>query len=296
VTGAGGALGSVLMRVLSEQHQSVHGFLSPHGPAPDVGRVLRVELTDPRTYRDRVLALAPRVIIHLAAVSQPSEAYRDPERARAVNVDATVELLELASQVGARFLYASTDLVFDGDEAPYDENAATEPSSHYGRTKLEAECYVLAYRRGLVLRLPLMYGLPEVSREPSFFENTLNALRAGKPVRLFTDEFRSALWIEDAARAFAALARTTLSGVMHLGGPQSLSRFEMGECMARAVAASPNLLVAAQRADIDSPEPRPRDVSLQNARYLTEFGAAVGLCMQDALPIALLRRPHRALS
>jgi dTDP-4-dehydrorhamnose reductase len=296
LTGAGGALGSVLMRVLSEAHQNVYGLVSEHGPAPDVGKVLRVDLTDPERYRDRLFALAPRAIIHLAAVSTVAECVRDPERARAVNVDATAALLELSDAIGARFIYVSTDMVFDGDEAPYGENAAAEPCSFYGRTKLEGECHVLAHPRTLVVRLPLLYGLPEVARAPTFFEQLVNALKTGAPIKLFEDEFRTPLWLEDAAHACRDLAQTEHRGVLHVGGPERVSRVDMGRLVAAALSCSDAAIVAVPRSAAPSPEPRPRDVSLDSAKYRTLMGREPGRHMRDALPLALARQPHRLLS
>jgi dTDP-4-dehydrorhamnose reductase len=296
VTGAGGALGSVLMRVLCEQRRSAQGVVSLTGASPYVGKVMRADLTDPRSYEDRLFALAPRVIVHLAGVSTVAGAYDEPERARAINIDATARLLALSEALGARFIYASTDLVFDGESAPYDEHAAPEPGTLYGRTKLEAECYVLAYRRGLVLRFPLLYGLPDVQRTPTFFETLTTSLRNGQPVRLFEDEVRTPLWLDDAARACALLGASELTGVVHLGGPARLSRFEMGQRVAAALNVDPGLLVPSRRAELQAPEPRARDVSLVNGRYRAHFGQAVGRSMELALPLALAQRPSRLLS
>lgn len=296
VTGAGGALGSVLMRVLAEAHKTVYGLVSQHGPAPDVGKVLRVDLTDPETYRDRVFALAPRAIIHLAAVSQVARVHDDPEYARALNVEATAQLLNLADAIGARFIYVSTDMVFDGESAPYDERAATEPCSYYGRTKLEAECYALTHRRTTVLRLPLMYGLPEVSRAPTFFEQIVQALQQQTPLRLFDDEIRTPLWLEDAARACAALTEVEHQGVLHAGGPEALSRYAFGLRVAAALSCDASPLIAARRANLPSPEPRARDLSLDSSRFRELLGHAPGRSPAEALPLALARRPHRLLS
>ncbi|HKU43356.1 MAG TPA: SDR family oxidoreductase [Polyangiales bacterium] len=296
VTGAGGALGSVLMRELTRLGRSSWGVISPHGPAPFSGQVWNADLCDPRTFRERLLALTPKVIVHLAAVPSPNAAYRDPEYARKLNVESTAVLVAYAERLGARFLFASTDLVFDGEAAPYDEDATPEPLSIYGRTKLEAECHVLTYRRGVVLRFPLLYGMPEVSRKATFFEAMLDALRAGQALRLFTDEVRTPLWLDDAARACVRIADSELRGVVHLGGPERLSRFEMGQRVARAIGASPSLLHEASRADVGEAEPRARDTSLDNARYVAQFGEAPGRSLHAALPLLLAHRPNPDLS
>lgn len=296
VTGAGGALGSVLMRVLSEAHLSAYGLISQRGPSPDVGKVLRVELAEPDSYRDRVLALSPRAIIHLAAISKPSEALRDPEAAHAINVESTAQLVQLSAQMGSRFIYASTDMVFDGEDGPYSESHATEPGTYYGRTKLLGECYALAYARSLIVRLPLLYGLPEVSRAPTFFESMLHALQTGQPIRLFDDEIRSPLWLDDAARACLRLAFDKLTGVLHVAGPEALSRLQMGYKLAAAIGCSAQALVASKRADLQCEEPRPHDLRLDDSRYRALFGESAGSDMQHVLPLLLARGPHRLLS
>jgi dTDP-4-dehydrorhamnose reductase len=296
VTGAGGALGSVLMRMLEEQHSSAYGLVSMQGPVPDVGRVLRVDLTDPRTFRDKVFALAPRVVVHLAAISKASEALREPELARAVNVEATRSLVELCAEMGSRFIYVSTDMVFDGEHAPYGERATTEPGTYYGRLKLEGECYALAGRRCLVVRLPLLYGLPEVSREPTFFESMLRALQTGTPIKLFEDEFRTPLWLEDAAHALCKLAESELTGVLHVAGPERVSRLALGRSLAAAIGCSDAPLIAARRSDLAGPEPRPHDLSLDCTRYVAHFGAHPGRDLCNSLPLLFARGPHRLLS
>ena len=298
VTGAGGGLGSVLMRELVRASRPSCGMVSPHGPAPFSGQVWSADLSDPRTFRERLLASTPKVIVHLAAVSEPSAAYRDPEYARKLNVESTSVLLACAEKLGARFLFASTDLVFDGEEAPYDEDAPPEPLSIYGRTKLEAECHVLTYRRGVVVRFPLMYGLPEVVRKPSFFETLLDRLRARQEVKLFSDEYRTPLWLDDAARACVRVADSELRGVVHVGGPERLSRYEIGERIAAAVGAPASLLLAVSNRDsnIVGPEMRPRDVSLNSSRYHALFAAAPGRAMHEALPALLAQKPNRLLS
>lgn len=296
VTGAGGTLGSVLMRVLAEQHRSVYGLVSTHGPTPEVGKVMRVDLTDPRSYVDRIMALAPRVIVHLAAIARTSQALAEPERAQVVNVEASAAIVQLSAALGARLIYASTDMVFDGEGAPYKETDTTEPCTFYGRTKLEAECYVLTRPRNLIARLPLLYGFSEVAREATFFEVMLRSLRANQPVNLFEDEFRTPLWLEDAARALARLIDSDVTGVLHVPGPESISRLVMGQRLAAAIGCSDALLRPTLRADAPSEEPRPRDLSLDGTRYIGHFGAPAGRDMQTTLPLVLARGPHRSLS
>lgn len=282
ITGAGGQFGSVLLRELSAQGETAGGLISPHGPPPFVGDTLRVDITDRDDLSAAVRGARPAFIIHAAAVTNVNAAFQDPQLARRTNVQATQHLAELADEFGARLVLISTDLVFDGKAPPYHEHAATTPLSVYGRTKADAERQTLRFDRALVLRLPLMYGLPAVGRETTFVRQ-LEAIRRGDRLQLFLDEFRTPLALVDAARAVAVAARSDLDGILHVAGPERLSRLEMGRIAARAIQCSDGQIIPAHQGDVDFPEPRPRDVSLDSSRYADRFGAPAGRPMAEAM-------------
>ncbi|MCI0681419.1 MAG: sugar nucleotide-binding protein, partial [Gemmataceae bacterium] len=105
----------------------------------------------------------------------------------------------------------------------------------------------------------------------SFFDEQTMALRAGRPVKLFADEWRTPLALATAARALVTVAFSDVTGLLHLGGPERLTRLEMGLRLAARLGADPRLVVAVRRDDIPSPEPRPRDTSLDSSRWRSLF-------------------------
>src|SRR5689334_6759415 len=139
VTGASGQLGSVLSKHLADASEPTVGVASPSGPLPSSGDVVRLDLTDTAALEDLVTRLRPEYVIHAAAISGLAAAHADPERARRVNVLATQRLCDAGVRIGARVVYVSTDMVFDGESAPYDESSQPSPVSAYGRSKLEGE-------------------------------------------------------------------------------------------------------------------------------------------------------------
>jgi dTDP-4-dehydrorhamnose reductase len=223
-----------------------------------------VDLTDPRALALRLDEADPDVLIHLAAISSAEVAYRDPELARAVNVEGTNRLAAWAAAHDRRILYISSDLVFGGSKAWNREVDRAVPALEYGRTKLDAEPAVLATRRGLVARLSLLYG-PSRADKPGFFERALTALRAGTPQSFFSDEFRSPLDYRTAASILIRLAESDVTGLLHAGGPERLSRFEMMQRTAVVLGIDPHLVRSNRRADVPQPELRPADVSLDSS-------------------------------
>jgi len=282
ITGAGGQLGSVLLRALTNSGESVVGTVSPNGPRPQYGETVPLDLANFEAIRAFVRDRKPKYVIHTAAVTSVMAAYENPTQARKINVEATVALAEATADVDARLVFTSTDLVFDGSSAPYDESATPHPTSVYGKTKIEAEEQLANFTNAAVVRLPLMVGLPAVDRKTTF-RNQLQALLDRKPLKLFQDEFRSPIALTDAAQACIDVAKSNFAGVIHAGGPQSVSRLEIGLALARALGINADQVVPSCQSDMQFPEPRPMDVSLDSTLFEKTFGRAAGRNIDDVM-------------
>jgi dTDP-4-dehydrorhamnose reductase len=140
----------------------------------------------------------------------------------------------------------------------------------YGRTKLSAERSVLAFPGAAVARVSLMFG-PSLNGQLSFFDRQREALRRGQPLTLFTDEWRTPLSLLTAARALVELADSPVTGLVHIGGPERMSRWEMGLRLAESLGCNPGTLAAGRQRDAPMPEPRPQDVSLDSTHWRTLF-------------------------
>jgi dTDP-4-dehydrorhamnose reductase len=232
-----------------------------------------IDLADPDALVSAFRDARPDCIIHTAALAAVGDCYREPQRAERINARGSAVLAELADHATIPMLHVSTDMVFDGEHAPYREKDAVAPLSIYGRTKAEAERAVLAYPHNTVMRLPLLFG-PSLSSRPSFFDQQAQALRQGQRISLFCDEWRTPLSLQVAARSLMALAGggpVAPLGLIHLGGPERLSRLEMGQRLAAFLACDPALIVSTSRTSVAAAEPRPEDVSLDSSRWRSLF-------------------------
>ncbi len=265
ITGATGQLGAYLLREAGDQ-PGLTAWGGPRGGDCRGVACRAVDLTDADAVRAAFREARPDVILHAAAWARVADCHRNPEAARRVNVGGTATLAELAGQASARLLLLSTDLVFDGTKAPYREDDPPGPVSVYGRTKLDAEAALQHLPRCVVARVSLLYG-PSLTGRASFFDEQLRALRAGRPATLFADEWRTPLDLATAAHALVELARSDVQGIVHIGGPERLSRLEMGQRLARCLGVTCSGIVAVRRDEVPASEPRPRDVSLDSSRW-----------------------------
>jgi dTDP-4-dehydrorhamnose reductase len=150
----------------------------------------------------------------------------DPSLAHRVNVEATSLFSELSAEIP--FIFFSTDLVFDGRRGNYDESAAPNPLNVYAETKAQAEQIVLRNPHHTVIRTSLNGGVSPTG-DRGFNEETRNAVRSGKTLSLFTDEFRNPIAALVTARAILELLQRGAAGLFHVAGSERLSRWEIGQ-------------------------------------------------------------------
>ncbi|HEY5099414.1 MAG TPA: sugar nucleotide-binding protein [Gaiellaceae bacterium] len=229
VTGGAGYLGSEVCRqAVDAGHDVVATELRT--PAP-FGRALTVDLRGPFELDD------VDVVVHTAYVQA------DPD----MIVRSTRNVAEAADGAGARLIHLSTDLVFDGEHAPYSEEDEPRPVSAYGQAKLEAERFV----HGLVVRASLLYGKP----------GPQEALAARDDVVFHTDEIRCPTHVSDLAAALLELAALDLTGVLHVAAPEAVSRLELAR-----------LLGAREPRGVPTPPGRARNVALDSSRAARLLG------------------------
>ena len=249
ITGAGGLIGSHLARSAA--------IFAPGWQVAALTRE-RLELTDFEAVTRAFAAEGPSLVIHCAAMSRSAACQANPTLAAQVNVAVTRHLSELAETIP--FIFFSTDLVFDGRKGGYIETDPCNPLSVYAETKAQAEEIVLSNPRHTVIRTSLNAGMSPTG-DKSFTEQMRRAWECGETLQLFTDEFRSPIPAAVTARAVWELVQRSQPGLYHLAGSERLSRWEIGQLLARHWPSLKANRVRASIKDFAGP-PRPADTSL----------------------------------
>ena len=266
VTGGNGFVaGSILARAGDDWE--IHGV--SRGAPLSKGRFCwhQVDGLDTDHWADLFRRVRPTAVIHTAALADIDFCEANPEMATAVNLGLTATLAGMCGQERIKLVFCSTDTVFDGERAPYQESDSPEPLNHYGRTKVEAERRVLALGDlGVIARLSLVMGLPVLGAGNSFVARLLDALAAGRDVAVPEREVRTPVDVLTLGRALIELAGSEHSGVFHLSGTERLNRLELSRRIAAAFGFRPDLVVPVDPAKMAGRAPRPRDVSMAHDR------------------------------
>jgi dTDP-4-dehydrorhamnose reductase len=221
VTGGSGYLGDWVVRLARASWDVTATYLA-HAVDEPGATYHRLDVRDRTAVTALVGAVQPAVIIHTAALNPGQGSDFD-----AINATGTQHVAHAAAAGGARLIHVSTDVIFDGQKGHYIEDDPPTPITPYGRSKALAEEAVHTSRaEAVIVRTSLIYGWrPHISRSARWI---IDDLKAGKSVRLFTDELRCPIWVESLAAALVELAGSDYTGVLHVAGAQALSRHGFG--------------------------------------------------------------------
>lgn len=253
ITGGGGLLGGELIR---QAPPAAELHASRRTSAVQGAESHAAELSDGAAVGALFARVRPELVIHTAYSAAAGE--RDIVRA-------TEAVVEACRSAGAALVYLSTDALLDGESSPYAESAEPAPVHEYGRHKAAAEWFVRERMPdAAIIRTSLIVRAEPPDRNSAW---VMDALRRGELVRLFTDELRCPIAVEDLAAQIwelAALPAKDRGGVWHLAGPEAVSRYALGLLLAaragldaRGITPVPSAAAAG---------PRPRDLRLLTTR------------------------------
>lgn len=249
VTGAGGLVGSHCVSLLAARHSLV-------------GRAHReLDICDFDAVRSCLERTEPDAVIN-CAMAPVDACEREPERARAVNVDGPAVLAEACAARRIQLVHFSSNYVFAGMEqgrAAYTVHDEPAPLNEYGRSKLAGERAVrerlAAYH---IVRISWVYGPVHAN----FLGAIHRELRARRPVRAIADAWANTTYAPDLIERVDELLQRRCYGVHHVVSDGICSREDFAREAARLVglsaAEATTLIELVSESGAGQQAPRPR--------------------------------------
>lgn len=269
IAGASGLVGSNCLKHFTEQGWNVKGsYFSYEQPGTVYYNTL--EPSDPKNFD--IAAFAPDVIVHCGAMTHVDKCETEPEESFKQTVQSTINLVAVAKQCNARFVYISTDYVFDGKHGPYREDALVNPLSVYARHKLEAEQLSLnELTNTLVLRVTNVYG--NEARGKNFVARIVDQARNNQKLtlKLPYDQYASPTNAWDIARAMFVLLRDSKSGIYHIGSTDYMNRVELALTVLKYFPNAEYELIPMDTATLNQPAARPLLGGFVKMKFSNEY-------------------------
>lgn len=225
IAGASGLVGGNCLKHFTEQGWEVVGsYFSYEVPGTVYYNTLHPD--DEKNYD--IKGFQPDVIVHCGAMTHVDNCELQPENSYRQTVQSTINLVAVAKECNARFVYMSTDYVFDGTDGPYMEEDKVNPISVYGRHKLEAEQYALNEIPGtLILRVTNIYG--HEARGKNFIARIVQQCKDKQrlTLKLPYDQYACPTNAWDIARCMFVLLQDKKTGIYHIGGTDYTNRVQL---------------------------------------------------------------------
>lgn len=188
--------------------------------------------------------------------------YCENNENEAFYINAEVINLLISCLKGEKFIYISTDYVFDGMEGNYSENHSPNPKTVYGRSKLQGEENTLKYKNSIVVRTSGVYGLGS-----GWMEWITEQSKHNKETVCYTDVRNSPTYAENLAEMILDVINEDFSGVINLSGPDRIDRFELYKYVLSCYNMNDNILTQGTCNGT-----LPYDISLDTSKYTSLTG------------------------
>ena len=218
ITGAAGRLGRQLGARLADQHDVADADI--------VGNVSHeLDISDYAACRQLVADLQPDIVLHPAAWTDVNGCALEPAKALRINGLGTGHLAAITGAAGIPILYVSTNEVFDGrSNRAYSEYDRPNPGNAYGYSKWYGERALAQVNpRHYIVRSAWLFA----HGGRNFLQAILGAARAGKPLRVVTNEVANPTYTNDLAAAIVRLIETERFGIYHLINEGAVSRWQL---------------------------------------------------------------------
>lgn len=222
--------------------------------------------------RSLLKSFSPDVILFCKGICDYDLCERNPQLAFRINVDEMSQwLMALRDfQVPPLFAYFSSDHVFSGRSGLYTESMRPSPVSVYGKSRVEAEKQVrestlpfVILRSGL-----LIANSPQGNKGPHDF--LLSRLRKGKPVSLFTDEWRTPVSATHLMDCVESLDLKCVAETYHVASELDISRYDLGCEIAREQHLDLSGIQARSLKDDEFSAIRPKHLTLRSEKLPLE--------------------------
>ncbi|MFH1769719.1 MAG: NAD(P)-dependent oxidoreductase [Parcubacteria group bacterium] len=186
-----------------------------------------LDITNSKQVLKMVKKYKPKVIIHLAAMTDLDLAERKPKLAYQINSVGTYNMAFAAKEVNAKFVYVSTATVFDGlKKSPYKENDIPNPQNYYSQSKYLGELIVQNLLKDYIIARSCWIFGGGKKKDKKFVAQIMRQL--DKPeIKAVKDIYGSPTFGKDFVAGLKKLIIEDKKGIFHLSNEGVASRYEV---------------------------------------------------------------------
>ena len=258
VLGANGLLGQSIIRRFQNEYEISMSSIESESSVSHFGLpYFQVDLSVRYDVADLIQNVQPDLIINTAAMTNVDLCETEREKTWKVNVKAVENIIDACGKLSPTIIQISTEYVFDGNYAPYNEMDDVNPINYYGRSKMSAENIIrncsLEY---IIARTQVLYGTGIDVRE-NFVTWVINALQKNENIRVVNDQKGTPTYVNDLSNGLYKLIKQREFGLYHISGKESISRYDLALKIAEIFGLNAELIEEITTEDLQQKAIRP---------------------------------------
>lgn len=263
IDGAGGLLGKKCAEI-GQKYFDIIGTYH-HNPPKKNYKTYQLDITKKEDVNKLIKKINPDAIIHAAALTNVDECEKNQKKARKINFEGTKYMAKAAEEINSKFIYVSTDYVFDGKKGLYKEDDETNPINYYGRSKLLGEKAVKNICSNYAIaRTSVLYGWnPD---KPNFVTWVMGELKNKKQIKIINDNYNTPTLVDNLAEMIYGLIKEDKKGIYHTSGSERINRYDFTLKIADVFDLDKNLINPITSDKMNWVAERPKDSSLNTKK------------------------------
>ena len=261
--------------LLAQDNLEVFGVNRTEDVNLDKDHSISCDITDFAELTNILEYVNPDIIIHCAANVNVDGCEKDKEYAYKLNAEAT-RVLATYNPINTKFVYISTDSVFDGETGNYREEDETNPLNYYAWSKFQGERLALKENPNSMILRANIYGFHK-SEGNSLVEWALKNLRENKKILGFDDVYFNPVYTNQLAKIITELLNIDFKGIIHIGCENIVSKYEFLIRLAQKFSMDTNFISKSSIDSINFNAKRPKNTNLNIDKLLNMVKFSVRL-------------------
>jgi len=263
ITGSNGQLAKSILSIQKFNYRFIPTSLN------NSKDTIYLDITDSDSVKNILLEYCPDIVINCAAFTNVDKAANNKKLCHDVNVNGVINLSKHLSK-STKLVHISSDYVFDGNSNDmYKEKDLTYPLNYYGKTKLEAENYLIGTDNNnyLIFRPNVIYS----HFGNNFFMFIYNSLKNNLSINVVDDQISNPVFALDFGNIILESILMNLEGLFHYGSLDILSRYDFAIKIAKYYNFDLNLINKVSTQSLNQLEQRPTNTSLDCSKIISQL-------------------------
>ena len=277
ITGASGLLGKYLLSTqpIKDTPEGIVEYEHEITPCYRNNKIkggIKLDVSNFAEVVEVLFKAQPDIIIHCAANGDVDSVEQNPGEAVKADLLGTIHLKDYAERVGCKLITISTNAVYDGKHAPYDETSVRAPINFYGKIKSLADDIIMKSTcEWIIIRPIFMYGWNWPHGRDNWATKIIKSLKEGKELNLVDDVYTQPTYAGDVAgMIWTVIKDFGWKKELNISSNERVNLFELGKVIAKVFKLKGVILPAKIR-EFKGYAPRPIDTCFGHIGWIGTF-------------------------